>query len=127
MADEAKKIFLIEEDQFFSSLLKNRFAKAGFAMDVVRDGAEALQRLQTEKPSIILMEIILPGLSGFEILEAMKAKPDSYPRVPVVVLTKLTQESDVEKAKKLGVAEYLIKANISIDEVVNKVMALVQK
>ena len=117
------KILLVEDDQFLSSLLKNRLEKEKFEVKLAHNGAEALTALREMKPDLILLDLILPGKSGFEVLEEMRADPQLRDRIsiPVVIISNLGQESDMERGKELGAVDYFVKAKISIDDLVKKV------
>ena len=117
------KILLVEDDLFLSSLLKNRLEKEKFEVLAAHDGDEALKLLRDSKPDLILLDIILPGKSGFEVLEEMQADPQLRDKVkiPVVIISNLGQESDLERGRELGVVDYFVKARISIDDLVKKV------
>ena len=123
------KILLVEDDQFLSSLLKTRLEKENFKVLLAHDGPEALKILRAEKPDLILMDIILPGKSGFEVLEEVRTDPQlrDKTKIPVVVISNLGQESDIERGKELGVVDYFVKARISIDELVKKINGFVKK
>ncbi len=118
-----KKILLVEDDVFLSSLLKNRFQKEGFEVLLAFDGDKALEILMTiENIDLILLDIILPKKTGFEILEEMRLDPQiQVKKTPVIIISNLGQEGDMERGKEFGVIEYLIKAKISIDDLVGKV------
>lgn len=120
------KILLIEDDIFLSSLLKNRFQKEGFDIQLVGDGNEAMKAVKDQKPDLILLDIILPGKSGFEVLEEMRTDPHTA-RIPVMIISNLGQESDVEKGKELGVVDYLVKSRVSIDFLVQKAKELLPR
>jgi DNA-binding response OmpR family regulator len=115
-----KKILLIEDDPFLSSLLGNRLKKEGFGVTAVKSGAEASKALDLDKPDLILLDIILPGKSGFEVLEDIRSNPASS-KISVIVISNLGQESDIEKAKELGATDYIVKAKITIDDLVNNI------
>lgn len=122
------KILLIEDDQFLSSLLKNRLVRDQFEVVTAEDGNKAIEVLKTLRPDLILLDIILPGKSGFEVFEEMKADPrfqgDNMP--PVIVISNLGQESDLERSKQLGAKDYFVKARSSIDDIVKRVRELVE-
>lgn len=120
---EAPKVLIIEDDEFLSSLVRARLEKEGFSAKRVFDGEEALNLLREFKPDIIILDLIMPRVSGFELLETMSVDAE-LSRIPVVVLTNLGQEEDMQKAKSLGAAEYFIKARTSIDEVIATVKRL---
>ncbi|MBI4094686.1 MAG: response regulator [Candidatus Liptonbacteria bacterium] len=117
------KLLIAEDDRFLSSLLKARLEKDQFEVKIASDGEEVLEILKAFKPDIIVLDLIMPRLSGFEVLEALSVDPQ-YSSIPVIVLSNLSQESDMERAKQLGVAEYFIKARTSIDDLVKAVKNL---
>lgn len=114
------KILIIEDERFLSTILKNRFEKEGFAISQAFDGEEAVGLLNSEKPDLIVLDLILPKKSGFEVLESISKDPQ-LSQIPVVILSNLGQESDMEKAKSLGALEYYIKVRTSIDSFVGVV------
>jgi two-component system, OmpR family, alkaline phosphatase synthesis response regulator PhoP len=115
-----KKILLIEDDPFLASLLGNRLKKEGFELETVKTGNDAMKALRANLPDLALLDIILPGKSGFEVLEDIKSEPQ-ISQVPVMIISNLGQDSDVAKGKELGAVEYIVKAKISIDDLVKKV------
>ncbi len=121
MADAAsKKILLVEDEPMLSNLLKGRLEKDGFQVTQAKDGAEALVDLKTNKYDLVLLDIILPKMSGFEVMETMKTNPN-FQEVPVVIVSNLGQESDVQKGQMLGAVGYFVKAQLSIEELVSKI------
>jgi len=129
MTEAKNKILLIEDDQFLSSLLKTRLEKEKFEVLLAKDGSEALSLLRDNKPDIILLDIILPGKSGFDILEEIKSDPQLQDKrkIPVVIISNLGQESDLERGREFGVVDYFVKARVSIDELVKKVNGFIKK
>ena len=121
------KILLVEDDQFLSALLKTRLEKEKFEVIPAHDGPEALQSLRNTKPDLILLDIILPGKSGFDVLEEIRSDPQLQDKkdIPVIIISNLGQESDMERGKDLGVVDYFVKARVSIDELVNKVNSFI--
>ena len=119
------KILLIEDDPFLSSLLRNRILKEGFEVELVKDGDTALATLKKNKPDLILLDLILPGKSGFEVMEEIKADPQ-IPNIPIIIISNLGQDSDIARGKELGATDYLVKANISIDFLVGKVKEILK-
>jgi len=118
--DNPKKILLVEDEPMLSNLLKQRLEQEGIVVTAVPDGAEALRILKQEKPDLILLDIILPKMSGFEVMEEMKGDP-TIQAAPVVVVSNLGQVSDVERAQKFGAVGYFVKAQLSIEDLVSKV------
>ena len=115
-----KKILLVEDDQFLGSLIKNRFVKEGFDMDWVMDGEAAIAKLKEASHDLILMDIILPGASGFEVMEKITAEPQ-VGSTPIIIISNLGQESDIARGRELGAVSYLVKADTPIDLLVQKV------
>ncbi len=115
-----KKILLVEDDPFLGTLLAHRLERDGGFM-VVRalTGDEALQKLETFVPDLVLLDIILPGKSGFEVLEELRQRPGAT--WPVIILSNLGQDVDMARGKELGAVDYVVKAKVSIDEIIQKV------
>lgn len=126
---EQFKILLVEDEKFLSTILMNRLTKEGFVVVQAFDGQGALDLLKTEHPNLIVLDLILPKKSGFEVLEAISANPQLN-QIPVVILSNLGQESDIEKAKALGAIEYHIKLKTSVDnfvEIIKNLMTRFEK
>ncbi|MFH1759001.1 MAG: response regulator [Patescibacteria group bacterium] len=123
----AKQILLVEDDQFLATLLKMRLKKEGFAVMVARDGNEALEALKKTKFDLVLMDIILPGKSGFEAMEQIVANPQYGGKTPIMIISNLGQESDVNRGKELGAVEYFVKAQTPIDTLVEKIRNFLNK
>ncbi len=115
-----KKILLVEDDQFLGSLMKNRFVKEGFDITWTVNGDEAIAKLKEAPHDLILMDIILPGASGFEVMEKIIAEPQAG-STPIIIISNLGQQSDIARGKELGAAAYLVKADTPIDVLVQKV------
>ena len=118
--NQQKNILLAEDEQFLASLLKSRLEKAGVKIQIAQDGTEALKFLKESKFDLVLLDLILPKMSGFEVLEAIRADP-RLQNIPVVIISNLGQESDVSRGQSLGAAGYIVKARVSIEELVNQV------
>jgi len=117
-------ILIVEDDVFLADLYKTKFVLEGFKVNVAYDGEKGLEMASKNLPDIILLDLVLPKLSGFEILKAVKSS-NKTKEIPVILLTNLSQKSDVEKGLKLGAADYLIKAHFMPSEVVEKIKKLV--
>lgn len=124
MPDEPKKIMIIEDDRFLSSLMKARLEKEGFSVIQAFDGEEAIQTLKTDLPALIILDLIMPKVTGFEVLQTISITPQ-LDKIPVVIVSNLAQDSDIEKAHQLGAREYFIKVKISIDDLIGKIKSLV--
>ncbi|KKR88485.1 MAG: Response regulator receiver domain-containing protein [Candidatus Wolfebacteria bacterium GW2011_GWA2_42_10] len=119
-----KTILLVEDDPFLSSLLKNRLQKEGFEIILAKDGEEALSYLKASRPAIVLLDLILPKKTGFELMEEARSDPQLQAQIkdlPIIIISNLGQREDIAKGKELGAMAYFIKAEISIDELIQKV------
>lgn len=120
MATKDKKILIIEDDEFLRSLTAKRLEKEGYQVVVAIDGESANGIANDNKPDLILLDLLLPGLDGFEVLK--KARADAVTKsTPIIVFSNLGQREDIEKAKGLGADDFLIKANFTLDDVVEKI------
>ena len=120
-----KKILWVEDDTFLGGLIGQRFGELGAILFGATDGAKAVEIAEKEKPDIILLDILLPGMNGFEVLEKIRGN-ESTKNTPVIILSNLSQESDLEKAKALGVSKFLVKATVNLDEIVEEVKKILQ-
>ena len=122
------KVLLVEDDPFLSSLLKNRLQKEGLEVNLAKDGEEALNSLKSAKPDLILLDLILPKKSGFEVMEEMREDPQmQFPGLPIIIISNLGQPEDISRGKALGAIEYFVKAKTSIDELVEKIKGFLAK
>jgi CheY-like chemotaxis protein len=117
-------VLIVEDDRFLSSILKGKLEKDGLTVLQAFDGSEALTVLKDQKPNLILLDLIMPKMSGFELLQTISADPELN-RIPVVIASNLGQESDIEKAKTLGAVDYYVKVRTSIDELAEMVKKMV--
>jgi DNA-binding response OmpR family regulator len=117
---ETRFILVVEDDPVLKNLLGHTFA-GKYQTLYASDGVQALSFFEQYKPAIVLLDLILPGMSGFEILEKIRARTDALKSTPVIVVSNLGQDADKEKAKTLGANEYLVKAEVSIEEIVTKI------
>lgn len=115
-----KKILLVEDEPLLANLLKQRLEKEGLPVVAAHDGEEALKILETVQPDLILLDIILPKVSGFEVMEAIQKNPN-YKKAPIIVISNLGQDTDMAKGQSLGAVGYYIKAQVSIEELVGKI------
>src|SRR5579864_9451837 len=122
---ETKSIMIIEDDRFLSSLMKARLEKDGFGILQAFDGEEAIRTLKEQAPNLIILDLIMPKVTGFEVLRTISISPQ-LEKVPVVILSNLAQDSDIEKARQLGAKEYFVKVKVSIDDLVGRVKNLLQ-
>jgi len=126
MPKEKIKILLVEDDSFLLSMYATKFEAEGFKVATAEDGEKAVRSVQKESPDIILLDIILPKLSGFEVLKQLKAESETA-KIPVILLTNLSQRDEVEQGLKMGAEDYLIKAHFMPSEVVEKIKKVLNK
>ncbi|MEK7550036.1 MAG: response regulator [Patescibacteria group bacterium] len=115
-------VLVVEDDPFYSKVYRTKLEKENISAIVVSNGNDALAQAKKEKPGLMLLDLILPGKDGFGILADFKADPD-LKDIKVIILSNLSQEEDVKRIMALGAAEYLVKSNVSIQDVVSKVKA----
>lgn len=121
----AKRILLVEDDQFQRQAEEALLRIRGFEVTIAVDGEDALRQLEkTERPDLIVLDLIMPKLSGFEVLKRVKENPETA-SIPVIVLSNLSQESDRRQVLEAGAVEYLVKANMTLKEVVERIEAVV--
>lgn len=120
MGDKTK-VLIIEDDKFLSELISTKLDKEGFTVILALDGETGLKKALEEKPQIILLDIMLPGIDGFEVLEKLKKSGGAAAEIPVIILSNFGQEEKVEKGLALGAKDYLVKANFTTGEIVDKI------
>ncbi|MFH1191873.1 MAG: response regulator [bacterium] len=126
--NSAIKIILVEDDQLLREICVKKLIVAGFNVATVIDGGEAIKKIKEEKPNLILLDIMLPALNGFEILKKLREDKDpNTAKTLVIVLSNLGQDSDMEKARELGANGYLIKAQFTTDEIVSEVKKVLKE
>ncbi len=116
----AKTILFIEDDKFLRELVIQKLIKEGYETSQAVDGEEGLKKIKEEKPDLVLLDLILPGIDGFEVLAKMKEDP-VLAQIPVIILSNLGQREDVERGLKMGAVDYLIKAHFTPGEIIEKI------
>ncbi len=125
MAD-TKFILVVEDDPILKNLLGHTFA-GKYQTLYASDGNEALALFDTHKPAIVLLDLMLPTMDGFAVLETIRKREDEFKSVPVIVVSNLGQESDKARALSLGATEYLVKAEVSVEEIVVRLESVLEK
>lgn len=120
-----KTILLVEDDSFLIDIYSTKFKEAGFEVSVAEDGEEALKKIQEKKPDLLLLDIVLPRIDGWEILERIKKQ--NLKSFKIVVLSNLDQKDDIEKGMRLGADKYLIKAHLTPSEIVEEIKKILEK
>lgn len=111
------KILVAEDDHFLVNAYKVKLSKSGFDVVIAQDGAEALEKLASEKPDALILDLIMPGMDGFVVLEKMK-QDTQLAKIPVIVASNLGQDEDIKKAIALGAKHFIVKSNFKIDDLV---------
>jgi DNA-binding response OmpR family regulator len=117
---ETKKVLSIEDDAFLSSLVSGKLIESGFSVITAGTGADGISKAKSEQPQLILLDIMLPDMGGFEILEKLKGDTTTA-HIPVIILSNLGGRDEIERGVKLGASSYLIKSNILPHEVAEMV------
>jgi CheY-like chemotaxis protein len=117
------RVLLMEDDKFLRKAAESMLKKHGFEVITAADGEEGLAAARTQRPDLILLDLIMPKLQGFQVLDALKAD-GATARVPVVILSNLGQEADVARAMQSGAVAYFIKSNTPLASLVTKVRDL---
>ncbi|TSC69912.1 MAG: two-component system, OmpR family, phosphate regulon response regulator PhoB [Parcubacteria group bacterium Gr01-1014_70] len=112
----------MEDDDLLSRAYRDGFEKAGFTVMIATDGAEAEEILQNTKPDLIVLDLVMPVKNGFEVLKDLQRKKEEYRHIPVVVLSVLAEQGDIESAHDLGAIDYLIKSQFSMQEIINRII-----
>jgi len=120
-----KKILIVEDDKFLRELISQKLVKEGYDIGSAIDGEEGVKKIKDEKPDLVLLDLILPGIDGFEVLTQMKEMP-STSSIPVIILSNLGQKEDIERGLKLGAADYLIKAHFTPGEIIEKIKSIIE-
>jgi len=120
------KILIVEDDSFLSEMYAKKFSEHDFEAQVAANGEEGVQKAKEIKPDIVLLDVVLPKMDGFEVLKAIKENP-SLQNTIVILLTNLGQEGDLDKGKSLGADEYIIKAHFTPSAVVGRVEEALKK
>jgi len=121
-AGSGKTILIVEDDRFLRELLAKKLKNEGFEISVAIDGEEALKRAKEDLPALILLDLILPGIGGFEVLRQIKKDPSEKVKgIPVIILSNLGQRDDVEKGINLGAVDFLVKAHFTPGEIIDKI------
>ena len=120
------KLLLVEDDLFFRRFYVEKLREKGFIIDEADDGYQGLEKIRTFKPDLIILDIIMPKMDGFDVLKSLQADP-LLKKIPVLVFSTLGQESDIEKAKKMGATDYVNKSMFDFNELLIKINTLTKK
>jgi len=119
-------LLIIEDDEVLLRALYLTFHEKGYTIATATDGEAGLKMTERMKPNLVLLDLIIPKMDGFEYLKIVKSNP-ALAKIPVVVLSNLGQKDDIEKAKGLGAADYFVKANTNLSDLSKKVQAILAR
>ncbi|HET8670359.1 MAG TPA: response regulator [Candidatus Saccharimonadales bacterium] len=119
------KVLVVEDDRFLISAYRAKLTKSGYEVEMASDGEEALELLKTQTPDIILLDLVMPRKDGFATLAEIR-QLEQLKLVPVIVASNLGQKEDVDKAMGLGATDFIIKSDLSMDDLVAKIENLLK-
>lgn len=122
----AKKILLIEDEQLMIELLEKRLIQEGYEIAVAQDGVEGLKKMKRVTPDLVLLDIIMPKMGGFEVMETM-SEDEELKKIPIIVISNSGQPVELDRAKRLGAKDWLIKTEFDPQEVIDKVIKQIGK
>jgi CheY-like chemotaxis protein len=117
---QTKTILLADDEQFVLVAYKDGLEHAGYNVLLAHDGAETIEVMLSARPDLVLLDLIMPKLNGFEVLQAVKADPE-LSTIPIAVFTNLSQLSDEQEARGLGAVDFIVKADVSLNDLVARV------
>lgn len=120
-----KSILLVEDDPFLVDIYTTKLKETGFEVEVANDGEEALRKIEEKKPDLMLLDIVLPKIDGWETLKRIKENKE-FEDLKVVILSNLYQKSEIEKGLKFGAIKYLIKAHFTPSEIIKEVKKILK-
>jgi DNA-binding response OmpR family regulator len=118
------KILVVEDDKFLREMISRKLEKEGYDVYQAIDGEKGEEKIKEVKPDIVLLDLILPGIDGFEVLERVKKDPE-VAEIPIIILSNLGQKSEVERGLNLGAVDFLIKAHFTPAEIVRKIKEII--
>lgn len=121
----AKKILIIEDDKFLRELISQKLIKEGYDIVEAIDGEKGIEAVKSEKPDLVLLDLILPAIDGFGVLAKVK-EDAALSQIPIIILSNLGQKDDIEKGLKLGATDYLIKAHFTPNEIIEKIKTVLK-
>lgn len=121
---ETQFVLVVEDDPILKNLLGHTLA-GKYQTLYASDGNEALQLFDQNKPKLVLLDIMLPTVDGFTVLQGIRARTDEYKNTPVIMVSNLGQQSDKDKAISLGANDYLVKAETPIEDIVKKIETMI--
>ena len=119
-----KKVLIVEDEELIMDLLKKKLIQEGYEVSTAYDGEQGMEKLRSVKPDILLLDIVMPKKSGYEVMEEMSKDPELN-KIPIIVISNSGQPVELDKAKNLGAKDWLVKTEFDPREVVEKVRRLI--
>lgn len=119
------QILIAEDDKFLANAYRVKLELEGYAVIIASDGQEALSILAKNIPDLILLDLVMPNLDGFETLKQIKQNP-KFKNIPIIITSNLSQESDYQKVKALGINDYLVKSDTPLSTLISKIKLYVK-
>ena len=119
------KILIIEDDSFLQSLEVNKLSKSHYELITASNGTEGMKKIAEPGIDLVLLDLILPDIDGFEILKKIRSNGDTK-KTPVIVFSNLSEDKDVKKANELGVTKFMVKSNFTLDELVEEIKKILK-
>ena len=126
MKNASKTVLIVDDDPFILDMYVLKFREEGFRVEVASDGKKAFEQIKEVHPDVVLLDIVMPLMDGFEVLNKVK-QDDALKNIPIILLTNLGQKEDTERGTSLGASDYIIKAHFTPSEVVSKVKEFLKK
>jgi CheY-like chemotaxis protein len=121
-----KKILIIEDEEILLELLEKKLTQEGYQVRIAKDGIEGLEKVEQEIPDVILLDIVMPRMGGFEVME-MLHKNEKFSKIPIIIISNSGQPVEIDLAQKLGAKDWLIKTDFDPQEVIEKVIKQIGK
>jgi DNA-binding response OmpR family regulator len=119
------KILVAEDDKFLANAYRVKLTKGGFEVQIAQDGQEALSAMKTAKPSLVLLDLMMPVKDGFATLTEMKKDPE-LKNIPVIIASNLGQKEDIDRGMGLGAVDYVVKSDLSLDTLIQKIKGFIK-
>lgn len=123
--DIERGILVVEDEKFLREMMIKRLDSEGFKAFGAIDGEEGLKKIKEEKPGLVLLDLVLPGIGGFDFLSKVKQDPETD-KIPIIILSNLGQEEEIKRGMNLGAVDYLVKANFTPTEIIEKIKNIIK-
>lgn len=122
----AKKILIIEDEEILLNLLEKKLSQIGYDVSIAKDGVEGISKVESEIPDLILLDIVMPKMGGFEVMKELQ-KRKNFSNIPIIIISNSGQPVEIDLAQKLGARDWLIKTDFDPQEVIDKVIKQIGK